>query len=160
MELWSVHRANIALNSVDDLVTVMSLAIGNESGKQIYLCEVGDDSSTHSIDDHGIPVHSSRLDDMTFPAQSLLWMDIEGYEGHALEGAKSLLSSGTPLVSEFHPEFLARAGGLEAFMQALEGRRIFDLQADNQSPTTLADITRRLSVKKKNLQWTDILAIN
>lgn len=153
-------RANIALNEVDDLVTVLSLAIGNESGKQIYLREVGDDSSTHSIDDDGIPVHSSRLDDLTFPAQSLLWMDIEGYEGHALEGAKSLLSSGTPLVSEFHPEFLARAGGLQAFKQALEGRRIFDLQADDQSPTTLAEIKRRLSVKKKNLQWTDILAIN
>jgi len=86
---------------------------------------------------------------MTFPAQSLLWMDIEGYEGHALEGAKSLLSSGIPLVSEFNPEFLAKAGGLEAFKQALEGRRIFDLQEDNQSPTTLTDITRRLSVKGK-----------
>jgi hypothetical protein len=87
--------------------------------------------STHAIDVHGIPVHSSRLDDLDLPsAPGLLWMDIEGYEGHALEGAKSLLSFGTPLVSESHPEFLARAGGLEAFKQALEGRRIFDRQAD------------------------------
>lgn len=91
---------------------------------------------------------------------SLLWMDIEGYEGHALAGAKSLLSSGIPLVSEFNPEFLAKAGGLEAFKHALEGRRIFDLQEGGQSPTTLTDITRRLSVKEKDLQWTDILAIN
>lgn len=153
-------RANIALNEVDDFVTVLNVAIGNESGKQIYLREVADDSSTHSIDNDGIPVCSLRLDDLIFPAQALLWMDIEGYEGHALEGAKSLLSTGIPVVSEFHPEFLARAGGFESFKQALEGRKIFDLQADDQSPTTLTDITRRLSAKKRNLQWTDILAIN
>lgn len=152
--------ANIALNEVNALITVLHRAIGNESGKQIHLREIENDSSTHFIADDGIPVHSLRLDDLTFPAQSLLWMDIEGYEGHALAGAKSLLSSGIPLVSEFNPEFLAKAGGLEAFKHALEGRRIFDLQEGGQSPTTLTDITRRLSVKEKDLQWTDILAIN
>lgn len=152
-------RTNLVLNGIDDCVTVLNLAIGSESGRQLFLHEVGDDSSTHSIGADGIPVRSTRLDDLPLPAPSLLWMDIEGYEGHALDGAKSLLSSGIPLVSEFHPEFLAQAGGLEAFGEALRGRRIFDLQASEHSQTTLDAITRRLSEKPKRLQWTDVLAV-
>lgn len=153
-------RTNIALNDVINAITVHSTAIGDVSNKTICLHEVDCDSSTHSISNQGIPVQSSRLDDLTFPKDSLLWMDIEGFEGHALTGAKTLLSSGTPVVSEFHPEFLARAGGLEIFKQALQGRRIFDLQAHDHSQTTLDEIAHKLACKEKNLQWTDILAIN
>lgn len=153
-------RANIALNDLDDAITVQSIAIGNESDKTVYLHEVDGDSSTHSISDHGISVQSSRLDDLEFPKDSFLWMDIEGFEGHALEGAKSMLSSRVPLVSEFHPEFLARAGGLKSFKQILQGRRLFDLQSNDLSQTTFTEIEQRLIKKERNLQWTDILAIN
>ena len=86
-------------------------------------------------------------------------MDIEGYEGHALDGAKSLLLSGIPIVSEFHPEFLAQANGLEMFKEILTGRRIFDLQAPNAPKTTFDEITEALSKKPKNQQWTDVLAV-
>lgn len=152
-------RANLALNGVDEQVTVLNQAIGNKSGAQLFLQEMEDDSSTHSIGTQGIPVLSSRLDDHVFPQQSLLWMDIEGYEGHALEGAQSLLSSGTPLVTEFHPEFLGQSGGMQAFLHALQGRRIFDLGASSPTETTIDAITQRLAGKPKRLQWTDILAI-
>lgn len=152
-------RANIALNGVDDCVVVLNNAVGNESGRQVFLHEVEGDSSTHSIGADGIPVQMLKLDDLDFPPQSLLWMDIEGYEGHALAGAGSLLSSGIPFVSEFHPEFLAKAEGLEMFREALGKRRIFDLQAVDHGQTTLEEITQRLSVKAKKLQWTDILAV-
>lgn len=154
-------RANIALNGLEDRVTVLVRAVGDRSGVTLHLHESATNSGNHSIGAGGIPIASSKLDDLDLPSvPSLLWMDIEGYEGHALAGAKSLLSSGIPFVSEFNPEFLTKAGGLEAFKHALEGRRIFDLQKGGQSPTTLTDITRRLSVKEKYLQWTDILAIN
>lgn len=152
-------RTNLALNGLDDRVTVLNQAVGRESDGQLFLHEVEDDSSTHAIGTEGIPVRSIRLDDLDFPSQSLLWMDIEGYEGHALDGAKSLLSSGVPLVAEFHPEFLAQSGGLQAFLHALENRRIFDLQSPHRKETTIDAINQRLAEKPKHLQWTDVLAI-
>lgn len=152
-------RTNLALNGVDDRVAVLNQAAGRESDGRLFLHEVEDDSSTHSIGTDGLPVRSSRLDDLEFPSQSLLWMDIEGYEGHALDGAQSLLSSGIPLVAEFHPEFLAQSGGLQAFLHALENRRLFDLQAPDRKETTMDAINQRLAGKPKRLQWTDILAI-
>lgn len=152
-------RANLALNGVDDKVAVLSQAAGRESDGQLFLHEMEGDSSTHSIGTEGILVRSSRLDDLGLPSRSLLWMDIEGYEGHALEGAQSLLSSGIPLVAEFHPEFLAKSGGLLAFLHALENRRIFDLQVPDRKETSIDAINQRLAGKPKRLQWTDILAI-
>lgn len=153
-------RANLALNGIADRVRVLAQAVGSESNATLHLQESSSNSGNHSIGNTGIPIPSTRLDDLNLLlGDALLWMDIEGYEGHALEGAKSLLSSGVPFVSEFHPEFLTNTGGLEEFQQAVGERRIFDLQDPNPAKTTLKAITRRISGNAKNLQWTDILAI-
>jgi len=40
----------------------------------------------------------------------LVWMDAEAHEGHILEGARSLLARGTPLVVEWNPVILDRVG--------------------------------------------------
>lgn len=154
-------RANLALNGIEDCVTVLAQAVGDRADATLFLRESATNSGNHSIDAEGIPVSSTRLDAMQLPPPelSLLWMDIEGYEGHALTGAQSLLSAGVPLVSEFHPEFLRQSGGLEAFESALCGRRIYDLQYPDRTQTCLGTITQRISTRAKNLKWTDILAI-
>lgn len=153
-------RANIALNDIFDCVEIVNRVAASETGVSLLLAESRTNSGNHRISDSGIHVRAVRLDDLDLPSVNcLLWMDIEGYEGHALDGAKYLLSSGIPLVSEFNPEFLRNSGGLDMFEKAIEGRRIFDLQASDPSPTTLAEITQRISKNAKNQQWTDILAI-
>lgn len=40
----------------------------------------------------------------------LIWMDVQGHEKHVLEGAQDVIRSGVPVVSEFWPYGLARAG--------------------------------------------------
>lgn len=42
----------------------------------------------------------------------LLWVDAQGAEFHVLNGARSILSSGVPVVMEYWPYGLRRAGGL------------------------------------------------
>lgn len=152
-------RANLALNGVDGLVTILPQAVGDKSAVQLFLQESDTNSGNHSISSQGIPIFSSQLDDLSFPSQSLLWMDIEGYEGHALCGAAYLLKSGMPLVSEFNPEFLTNSGGMKAFQQALSEHLIYDLQYEDSLPTSLECITTKLNLREKHLQWTDILAI-
>src|SRR5205807_5320043 len=44
---------------------------------------------------------------------TLLWMDIQGHEGHVLRGASALTGRGVPVVMELDPEALGRHGGLE-----------------------------------------------
>jgi len=83
-----------------------------------------------------VDVSARRLDglaeDGTFDIErlALAWMDCQGHEGHILAGAAQLLASGVPIVTEFWPYGLRRAGGLERFaaLVAASGRRVFDLR--------------------------------
>jgi hypothetical protein len=59
----------------------------------------------------------------------LVWMDVQGYEGHVMRGADLL--KGIPLVTEIEPSSLRANGTLESFSGALETRfeRFTDLRS-------------------------------
>lgn len=149
-------RANLALNGLEAQVSVLAQAVGDRSDAMLHLRESATNSGNHTISGNGIPVRSSRLDDLQLPATaSLLWMDIEGYEGHALKGAACLLATGMPVVCEFNPDFLRQSGGMAALLQALHGYRIYDLEQPGEE-TSLATLSQKLA---KGGQYTDILAL-
>lgn len=150
-------RANIALNGLEDRVTVLAQAVGDRSGVTLHLHESATNSGNHSIGEEGIPVPSSKLDDLALPAaHSLLWMDIEGYEGHALQGAQKILATGLPFVAEFNRSLLSKSNGLTAFRNATQQRIIFDLSQPNCGPTTLGTLLTRLDGTE---EFCDILAL-
>lgn len=147
-------RANLALNDLCHLVEVHAAAAGDGSAETLWLAESATNSGHHRIGADGTEVKSLALDSLGVDGcSSLLWMDIEGYEGHALRGARSLLSAGIPVVAEFNPGFLERTGGLGFLMDALSGRRIFDLN-DGPAETSLPALIAKLGDGV-----TDILAI-
>lgn len=149
-------RANIALNGLEDRVTVLAQAVGDRSGVTLHLHESLTNSGNHSIGAEGIPIPSSKLDDLDLlAAHSLLWMDIEGYEGHALKGASRMLAAGIAVVCEFNPTFLEQSEGMTAFAQSLQGYRIFDLENPN-TETSLPALSQLLSGGN---HYTDILAL-
>lgn len=148
-------RANLALNNLREDVRVIETAVGDGSSSRLLLKESATNGGNHSISDEGFPVCSSRLDEMELPlTKTLLWMDIEGYEGHALKGASTLLERGVPVVSEFNPEYLTASGGLDLFFRSLEGRRIFDLGTPAGVETSLEAL---MLIHRKT--FTDILAL-
>ncbi|MBS7350130.1 MAG: FkbM family methyltransferase, partial [Comamonas sp.] len=151
-------RANLALNGIDDRVAVLAQAVGDVSNTTLHLQESATNSGNHAIADQGIPVKSSRLDDLAdmFPEQCLLWMDIEGYEGHALKGATNLLAKGTPVVCEFNSAYLKQTQGLLLLKNALEGFSFFDLKSSLPNKITLEDVERNYPGGDN---FTDILAI-
>lgn len=61
----------------------------------------------------------------------LVWMDTQGHEGHILRGASSLLATDIPVVTEYWPYGLARAGGLELLhrLVASHYQRVVDVRA-------------------------------
>lgn len=149
-------RANIALNGLEDRVTVLAQAVGDRSGVTLRLHESATNSGNHSIGAEGIPVPSSKLDDLDLSAvHSLLWMDIEGYEGHALKGASLMLAAGISVVCEFNPTFLEQSEGMTTFVQSLQGYRIFDLE----NPSTETSLPALSQLLAGGNHYTDILAL-
>ena len=69
-----------------------------------------------------LEVASRRLDEFLaeIDAKSaLLWIDTQGFEGQVLSGGAALLKEGVPMVVEFWPYGLDRAGGYEQFVSAV-----------------------------------------
>jgi len=144
-------RANIALNSLGGRVSVRECAAGG-SENQALMLEVSDDNwGDHRIamtDDAGafgessrkkIPVTSTRLDGLVQPEPGrnmLIWMDTQGYEGFVLQGATSLIAAHVPIVAEFWPYGMRRAGSYSLLREQLAGYRGFiDLrEADAAQP--------------------------
>lgn len=150
-------HANLALNELTQCVKVLGIAVGNEVGNSLFLKESATNSGNHMIGKEGIEVQSERLDDLEFPGHSsLLWMDIEGYEGHALAGASRLMATGIPLVFEYNPVLLAHSSGMTYLLQALEGRRLFDLKKHTGDETSTEQLSLRYTGGE---DFTDILAV-
>jgi len=125
-------KANLALNSLGDAVQVHACAVSAESG-QLVLERSPNNSGDHRIrmtteegrfgEEHWetTPVPVSTLDQIVADVDvALIWLDVQGHEGHVLAGARELLARGVPVVSEFWPYALTRAGGLMMFRQAVE----------------------------------------
>jgi FkbM family methyltransferase len=62
----------------------------------------------------------------------MLWIDVEGHEGHVLGGAGALVALGVPIVFEFHPDVLERRGDTQRIYEVAE-----------QSYTHFVDLRRR-----------------
>lgn len=144
---------NIEQNDLSERVRPFQIALSATSGEvEFELCP--ENRGDHRVrlsapltdynyfDEKGrsvIKVPARTLDEMIGSLEigteeiNLLWMDVQGHEGHVLKGAQSLLASGVPVVFEFWPYGLQSAGlDLEWFIDFVSSRftQLWDLGAD------------------------------
>jgi len=127
---YNLLRCNLISNDLDERVKTIPVALSDRTGPGILeQAKGGGDHRvrmmTHLPD--GIhressrataAVQLSRFDDMVVDLPidlgrvGLVWMDTQGHEGHILAGARSFLDTEIPVVIEYWPYGLRRAGGL------------------------------------------------
>jgi FkbM family methyltransferase len=118
-------RANVGVNGLETAVRTFNVAVSNRVGvaelklrprmgsKQRLIG--GDEVGANTVRVPLTTLDSVVADGTLDPAQaSLLWLDIEGHELEALEGAQRLLERSVPIVMEFIPRGLRREGRLAA----------------------------------------------
>jgi FkbM family methyltransferase len=135
-------RAMVALNGLEGQVDVRPIALTDAPGS--LQMELSPRSAGDNRVRSGLPVDSrqgeaereltevlgttfdAEMDDLSEVA--LVWMDAQGHEGHVLAGAKRLLTSEVPVITEFWPYALKRGEGLETFLSLVEQHygRVFD----------------------------------
>jgi len=122
--------ANVRQNHLDDRVSCFNVALSAEDGTadlELSTSNYGD----HRIRGSAAPASGGfyreetrrtisipvRRFDSVAPAEKLhleeaglVWVDIQGHEGHFLRGAKSLLARDIPIVTEFWPYAIMRSG--------------------------------------------------
>jgi FkbM family methyltransferase len=127
-------RANLALNGVHDRAEVHEMALSdvdatllleqsveNHGDHRIRVADVHGPDMFNERDRLTVEVSARRIDSLAEAGEvdldtvDLVWMDAQGHEGHVLAGAQQLIASGIPVLTEYWPYGLNRAGGLDRF---------------------------------------------
>jgi FkbM family methyltransferase len=178
--LFKLLRANTILNSVDECILVLNTALGDKRGSveltmgenntgdyRISGLQFDDDAMGESTRQR-VSIDIRPMDDFLdiFDVNStLLFMDIQGYEGFALNGGRHILSKSPPLVVEFWPYAMKRLGSFATFRDTLCAgpyERCFDLSDHSKTSIpleaeTLNELYSRIG--EEHTSSTDILFI-
>lgn len=148
-------RANLALNGVEDRVTVHHMAVSDLDGTlelerseenwgdhRIRVGEAGTAAVGGETARATVAVPARTLDSLAagglidLGAIDLVWMDVQGHEAHVLAGASRLAAAGIPVLTEYWPYGLERAHGLDRFHTLVAERyaTVVDLRADTPEP--------------------------
>ncbi len=140
-------KANLALNDLDDRATPVRAAVSCESGA-LELVVHPTNSGGHEIavatESRSREMPAGDLEQITVDVVTIdealaersvaaedvgmLWLDVQGHEGAALQGAENVLESVPPVVFEFYPAMLERAGDLDVLLATAE--RVFSHVVD------------------------------
>lgn len=162
-------RANIHLNDLGERIRVEQSAAGSNDGETLQLT-----LSEHNFGDHRIsaaqatqgrqslPVQSGRLDKLCadlLGEDVLIWMDVQGYEGFALNGAEAFMKKRTPLVIEFWPEALEASGSFPQLVEAISGYQGFWDLADTKVMHPISELDALRSRVAERNGTTDLLIV-
>jgi FkbM family methyltransferase len=178
-------RANLAFNDVQDQVTIYEMALSDADGMVVlersednwgdHRVRVGD-SFGPDLHDEGLrttsEVSARRLDslveasDIDLDTIDLVWMDAQGHEGHILAGAARLAAAGIPIVTEYWPYGLRRAGALDRFHALVTKRHgtVIDLREPTVALAAdwVAELTDRYTADTgadQTVPYTDLLLL-
>ena len=173
---------NVRANGVGDAITVLNAALSSTNGSMTmelafdnygdHRIRVGEPTTSHPVCREQarpvIEVPVRRLDDL-LPTRALgpddvgvLWIDVQGHEHHVLDGAAKVVAAGAPVVSEFWPYALARAGrDPAAYVELLRERFrwFYDLEAAVPARCPTTDAKALLDRYRADSAFTDLVLI-
>lgn len=145
---YKLLLTNIQLNGVSNLIETHAIALGAKSEQTVIFELSPDNSGDHRVRTDAaeglfsessrqtVAVRSTRFDDVIpplDPATALVWLEAQGFEGFILDGAQKAVDRRIPLMAEFCPYMVARAGAYEAFVRAAlryqQASDLFDTRA-------------------------------
>jgi FkbM family methyltransferase len=172
-------RLNAIVNDLDDVVEAVPVAVSNAPGTaRLAVSRVN--SGSHRVVTADVPGTTIEVEQVTLdglaernvitPAEvGLVWIDVQGHEGHVLAGAKSLVTRGTPIVMELHVGMLEESGGLAWAMKAIREHytHFVDLRDASKRRGTIplrptADVTEFAQAfrdERREGRFTDVLLV-
>lgn len=170
-------RCNILLNELEDRVTVIPVALSDQEGTlSMGLSPFGGsdhrvmaDYSEDAFGEGGwntITVDVRRLDDVMaehgidVDRMALAWIDVQGHEGRALAGAKGLLSSAVPVLTEYWPYGLRANETLDAFHELVAAHysKVLDIGGPKPVEYQASDVAS-IAARYPGIKFTDLLLL-
>lgn len=161
---------NVGLNGLEKSITCINAAAVGDDRSEVLM-----ERSSTNFGDHRVVsqqglrpsrgelvnIASARLDQMVGcldPETDLIWIDVQGYEVEVLQGARSLLEAGVPLVLEFWPYGLAEHDSQSALPEVLcEYGAFLDLSQLQKGWRPVMELFDLMSEYGFNGMFTDIV---
>ncbi|MEJ6758464.1 MAG: FkbM family methyltransferase [Pontimonas sp.] len=135
-ENFGLLQTNILMNGLEEKIVSINAVVGPSLDSVFERLDGGSNTGDHRYaptehlpDQEASATTPTIVLDSFFEEidveTSLLWMDIQGGEGLALEGARNLLEAGIPVVLELDPTLLEPNGGLSRGFSLLGGYASF-----------------------------------
>jgi FkbM family methyltransferase len=123
-------RANLSVNGLEQEIETFNVALSNRIGEGAFEVRPSISSKHRVLRSDEVATNTVRVPLTTLDALveggridpadvSLLWLDIEGHELEALQGARALRERSIPIVMEFIPRELREGDRLEALASLL-----------------------------------------
>lgn len=164
----SIEAFNCALSSAPGKLE-MELSLHNFGDHRLRNEEAAlEFGQMREFDRSRITVGVRRLDDVLSALQirpeeiKLLWMDVQGHEKHVIEGADLLLRCGVPVVAEFWPYGLTRAGVSPSQFYACVIARFghfYDLGEQVPRRRPIAELPEMFGQYRGTTQFSDLLLL-
>jgi FkbM family methyltransferase len=177
---FKLFQCNLVMNDLSSRVRAFQLALSNHPGTallelshancgdhRVRVAASGDEGVFRESDRPTIKVQLARLDDLMAELNvrvgdvGLVWIDTQGHEGHVLEGATTVLSSDVPVVLEYWPYGLRRAGGHDLLHSLIAENysMVIDLSVSNCNAVYRAPDIHQLGAQYSSTQSTDLLLL-
>lgn len=156
---FDLLRHNILANDLTDRASAYRLAASDRPATLRFELS-NDNPGDHRVTDRAIPgsygeeewksisVSAARLDDLVGDGRidvsrsTLLSLDVQGHEGHVLDGARRLLAARPALLVEFWPYGLDRAQGRDRVIAHLRSYpQLFDVTTGAAREIDAADLS-------------------
>ena len=139
---------NIFINDVSNKIKTFNVALGQFDNQKIKFEKSENNYGDHRIKSNSIEINyynedkrkiidieTKKLDTIMQdfdPHETLLWMDVQGYEGFVLEGGINTVGKKPPLVIEFEPYLIERLNSYDFLKKNLlnaEYRNCYNLNS-------------------------------
>jgi len=174
---FKMLSANVALNGLSEKFELHNEALSNKLTESLsfelsknnfgdHRVRITDQQGLHAEHKRDtITVNVNTLDNVCNsinPDDCLIFMDAQGFEGHILYGAKSLVDAGVPIVTEFWPYGLLRSDGLNMFYSIMESANytaMYDLRQPEKKLIFSIDGIRNIAKELGMDDYTDLVFI-
>jgi FkbM family methyltransferase len=190
-ENYHLLRANLAWNDLDARVHALNVAVSDQAGHaalvttasrpdQARIAVGGAATDTAAVDGAWDTERAAAVDEVevttldalvsrgliTADRVAMVWVDVDGLEGHVLRGGRALLERGTPIVLQVTPGRLTPYGGWPAidteigtgYTHFVDMRR-GDGHGGSRPVHPMSDLAHRVSELRMPGESTDLLIL-
>jgi FkbM family methyltransferase len=165
-------ETNVAINHLQNKVVPMQCAVGSEIGS-VFLQRSDRNRGAHQVLASGdgnsgttVEVPCTTIDQFIIDKQledevRFIWIDVQGYEGFVLEGAKNLLGKKkVAFVVELWPHGLRECGSIDAYRRVIKESFdcFIDLNTNKKYPANQLDDVIALYPTRKH--FSNLLLLN